>query len=109
MIWRFEQSKELEDAATPAVEQEEAERTLEDADEEDEEEAGRDRVEEMQELLEEIERNMQRTNGRLDDALLNKLAKQLDKRSRFESLSIQISANNCRDFVRRTCVRAGNG
>ena len=40
----------------------------------------------MQELLDEIERNMQRTNGRLDDALLNKLAKQLDKRSRLEHL-----------------------
>lgn len=35
----------------------------------------------MQELLDEIERNMQRTNGRLDEPLLNKLVKYLQKYS----------------------------
>ncbi|KAK9300199.1 hypothetical protein QLX08_007043 [Tetragonisca angustula] len=61
-------SKEIEDAAAPPAEKDEAERTLE-----DDEDVEEDTVEEMQELLDEIERNMQRTNGRLDDALLNKL------------------------------------
>ncbi|XP_050495839.1 adenylate kinase 7-like [Bombus huntii] len=67
-------SNEVEEATT-AVEQDEAEQTLEDADEEDEdvEEDRATKVEEMQELLDEIERNMQRTNGRLDEPLLNKL------------------------------------
>ncbi|XP_071878435.1 adenylate kinase 7 [Bombus fervidus] len=67
-------SNEVEEATT-AVEQDEAEQTLEDADEGDEdvEEDRATKVEEMQELLDEIERNMQRTNGRLDEPLLNKL------------------------------------
>ncbi|XP_043583830.1 adenylate kinase 7-like [Bombus pyrosoma] len=66
-------SNEVEEAMTAA--QDEAEQTLEDADEEDEdvEEDRATKVEEMQELLDEIERNMQRTNGRLDEPLLNKL------------------------------------
>ncbi|KAK1121778.1 hypothetical protein K0M31_010089 [Melipona bicolor] len=87
-------SKEIEEAATSPVEQDGAEQTLE-----DEEDVEKDRVEEMQELLDEIERNMQRTNGRLDDALLNKLAKQLDK-----TLSIQISATSRGERVVRVRV-----
>ncbi|CAL7945211.1 unnamed protein product [Xylocopa violacea] len=67
-------TKEIEDAAV-AAEQGEPEQpdAEEEDDDEDVEEADTVKLEELQELLDEIERNMQRTNGRLDDSLLNKL------------------------------------
>ncbi|XP_076749056.1 adenylate kinase 7 [Xylocopa sonorina] len=65
-------TKEIEDAAA-AVEQDEPEQPDDEDDDEDPEEEDTAKLEELQELLDEIERNMQRTNGRLDDTLLNKL------------------------------------
>ncbi|KOC66213.1 Adenylate kinase 7 [Habropoda laboriosa] len=67
-------TNEIEEARVAQDEAEQAGENEEEEEEEDvEEEEGAVNVEERQELLDEIERNMQRTNGRLDDALLNKL------------------------------------
>ncbi|OAD61393.1 Adenylate kinase 7 [Eufriesea mexicana] len=68
-----ELSRKIEEASTAA--DVEGEQKLEDVDEEDEDmkEHKAAEMEEMQDLLDEIERNMERTNGRLDDNLLNKL------------------------------------
>lgn len=63
----------------------------------------------MQELLDEIERNMQRTNGRLDEPLLNKLVKYLTKKifvaNCFERSQIFIDV--CHYFVQQTYTDTG--
>ncbi|XP_026668562.1 adenylate kinase 7-like isoform X2 [Ceratina calcarata] len=68
-----ELSKEIEEV-TAAEKKGEGEVDAEDEEdvEDEEEEEETTRLEEMQELLDEIERNMQRTNGRLEDVLVNK-------------------------------------
>lgn len=70
---RFEQTKEI-DEETMLREKGELEQTMEDMDEEEEDllEDRTAKLEEQQELLDEIQRNRQRTNGYLDDDLLNR-------------------------------------
>lgn len=70
---RFEQTREI-DEETILREKGEVEQAMEDMDEEEEDllEDRTAKLEEQQELLDEIQRNKQRANGYLDDDLVNR-------------------------------------